>query len=585
MNNEATKKVRHAKRVPSASSAPTSKDSIPMEIANEKMLALLDIMRMESYPGEDGEQPQFQDETSAARSMELILKENESEVKDTFVAAEKEEEVSVPQVDLLIPRENSDEEQEDVHEAVFPSAVSAPPTDDTEEDEDEADPAENENDNIPLSKGTRIAILSTAAAFALALLSIVIALFHNDTVSAYEVSIGGKALGYVDSKQAITEDYNDLLSQNKNVEAKDILFTEIAVPAAAILTDEEQTELLYTIATEGYVQGYTVTVDGKAVAAVLSEATIQDAIDTLFTIRTNGTDPDLLAGGTLKCASDIQWEYGYVSEHDISDGATLISILGAKDCISYVIERTATVPEVLRYVTEYRENDEDFDGITTMISMGKNGIASTEYLQTVDPDSGEVLTSVLQKTTVIEAPVNAVSYYGEFPLLDESVCTDTFIFPLAEPEDNIWVIGTQVMSMPKIYLSSGYGERTLWGRYDFHLGYDIAALRGTEILACDGGIAVDVGYSDSYGYFVRLQHRNGVETMYAHMSKRLVKEGEYVKQGQVIGLVGATGNTSGNHLHIEFRKNHVTCDPAEYLDMPDWVLLEKDKDKYNKNSQ
>ena len=73
--------------------------------------------------------------------------------------------------------------------------------------------------------------------------------------------------------------------------------------------------------------------------------------------------------------------------------------------------------------------------------------------------------------------------------------------------------------------------------------------------------------------------------MYAHMSKRLVKEGEYVKQGQVIGLVGATGNTSGNHLHIEFRKNHVTCDPAEYLDMPDWVLLEKDKDKYNKNSQ
>ena len=53
-----------------------------MEIANEKMLALLDIMRMESYPGEDGEQPQFQDETSAARSMELILKENESEVLD-----------------------------------------------------------------------------------------------------------------------------------------------------------------------------------------------------------------------------------------------------------------------------------------------------------------------------------------------------------------------------------------------------------------------------------------------------------------------------------------------------------------------
>ncbi len=445
--------------------------------------------------------------------------------------------------------------------------------DEREEEEDTA--------SEPLTRKAKTAVILSAIALILALLAIGYAFLQNDTVSAYELSVGGKHLGYVSDKLAVVADYNALLNENQNVDARDLSFSEAAVPASAVLTQDEQTALLYTVATEGYVRGYTVCVDGETVAFALGEEEIQAALDTLLSIQSENTDASLLAGGTLKCKNELTWEYGYVKESDISDSARLVSILGETNRLSYLVERIVTVPEVLRYQTEFRENDEGFNGINTMISHGENGIAQTEYLQTVDPTSGEVLTSELQKTTVIREAVNAVSYYGKYPLLDESVCTDTFIFPLAEPDDNTWVIGTQVMSVPKIYLSSGYGERDLWGTYDFHLGYDIAALRGTEILACDGGIAVDVGYSDSYGYFVRLQHRNGVETMYAHMSERLVKEGEYVKQGQVIGLVGATGVTSGNHLHLEFRKDHVTCDPALYLEMPDWVLLEKDKDKYN----
>lgn len=111
-------------------------------------------------------------------------------------------------------------------------------------------------------------------------------------------------------------------------------------------------------------------------------------------------------------------------------------------------------------------------------------------------------------------------------------------------------------------ITSQFGPRThpITKTYHNHSGTDIAAPGGTSIKAVQGGVVITSAYApSSYGEYVVINHGNGISTLYAHMQRgsRKVKEGDVVKQGQVIGLVGSTGSSTGNHLHLELRKNGV----------------------------
>ena len=99
-----------------------------------------------------------------------------------------------------------------------------------------------------------------------------------------------------------------------------------------------------------------------------------------------------------------------------------------------------------------------------------------------------------------------------------------------------------------------------------HSGLDIAAPKGTPIKAAAAGTVTYSGNcGDGYGNYVVISHANGVVTLYAHCSQLLVSKGQTVSQGQVIAKVGSTGNSSGNHLHLEVRKNGVTYNPQNYV--------------------
>ena len=104
-------------------------------------------------------------------------------------------------------------------------------------------------------------------------------------------------------------------------------------------------------------------------------------------------------------------------------------------------------------------------------------------------------------------------------------------------------------------ISSRFGWRThpLTGRPNFHGGVDIPAPAGTPIRAAKGGVVLVSKYNSSYGNYVSIAHPDGITTLYAHMSSRAVSPGATVSQGQVIGYVGTTGSSSGNHLHFETR--------------------------------
>lgn len=98
-----------------------------------------------------------------------------------------------------------------------------------------------------------------------------------------------------------------------------------------------------------------------------------------------------------------------------------------------------------------------------------------------------------------------------------------------------------------------------------HRGLDIAAPTGTIIKAAAGGTVITAGWHYSYGYMILISHGNGVQTLYAHCSQLLVKQGQTVTQGQAIGKVGSTGDSTGPHLHLEVRLNGVLQNPESYI--------------------
>ena len=113
-------------------------------------------------------------------------------------------------------------------------------------------------------------------------------------------------------------------------------------------------------------------------------------------------------------------------------------------------------------------------------------------------------------------------------------------------------------------ISSRYGAISSI-RSSAHTGLDIAASTGTPIKVVADGKVVSAAYSGSYGYLIKVDHGNGVETWYAHTSKMYVTAGQSVKAGDVIAAVGSTGNSTGSHLHLEVRINGQHVNPQKYL--------------------
>ena len=110
-----------------------------------------------------------------------------------------------------------------------------------------------------------------------------------------------------------------------------------------------------------------------------------------------------------------------------------------------------------------------------------------------------------------------------------------------------------------------YGWLSQSYRYD-HRAIDIAANQGTPVTAADRGVVVRAGWNDQgYGRFVVIDHKIDYVTLYAHLDKLLVSEGDVVGQGQVIATVGSTGNSTGPHLHFEIRDFGSLVNPLELL--------------------
>lgn len=131
-------------------------------------------------------------------------------------------------------------------------------------------------------------------------------------------------------------------------------------------------------------------------------------------------------------------------------------------------------------------------------------------------------------------------------------------------QDDVFIAGRPIT---KGWMSSRFGRRIdpINGKPAWHSGIDFAGKLGTKVHAVAAGVVVFAGPRSGYGNMVEINHGGGFVTRYGHHEKLLVKVGDIVKKGQVIGLMGSTGRSTGPHVHFEVFKNGRVVDPSQYI--------------------
>lgn len=205
------------------------------------------------------------------------------------------------------------------------------------------------------------------------------------------------------------------------------------------------------------------------------------------------------------------------------------------------IESVEKVKETIavQYDTVYEEDETMRKGQSKTIRAGKKGVKEVTFVLT--KVNGLLMNEQIAEEVVLEEPVSAIVRRGTKVVLGEG--TGKFSWP---------VLSYQV--------TSGFGSR--WGRQ--HKGIDIVS-KNKSILASDNGKVVFAGKKGDYGNAVIIDHQNGYETLYGHLSKISVKKGDIVEKGDTLGVMGSTGRSTGVHLHFEIIQNGKEKNPMSYL--------------------
>ncbi len=147
----------------------------------------------------------------------------------------------------------------------------------------------------------------------------------------------------------------------------------------------------------------------------------------------------------------------------------------------------------------------------------------------------------------------------------EEVEQQTLVSFLRANKDSL--LSTPSIWPVKGYLTSGFGWRKAptMGASRMHKGLDISNRIGTPVASPARGTITFAGIDGAYGICITIDHGNGIVTRYAHLQRSLVKPGDYVQRGDVIGALGNTGRSTGPHLHYEVNINGTPVDPMRYI--------------------
>ena len=204
-------------------------------------------------------------------------------------------------------------------------------------------------------------------------------------------------------------------------------------------------------------------------------------------------------------------------------------------------------------------------GITVSIGVSFNKITAKLGSDYKKPDAITVIEPDTYKQIVYPLPVGDLLYVGNATQRKLGSYGIRTIGQLALCGGIAAADGTLCWPLPgHTYISCHFGEVDAFGNAG-HRGTDIPAPEGTPILAAHSGTVLVSGWNDNYGNQVLLDNGAGLSTRYAHMTQTAVTAGEAITAGQVIGYVGSTGDSTGNHLHFEVMQGGVRVDPLSLV--------------------
>lgn len=419
--------------------------------------------------------------------------------------------------------------------------------------------------------------------------------FNRQTV--YQYSYNGRVLGYVENQESV---YNILDIAGKKLSSandakirfkagQNVTFKLVSSSKKDIDTADQALNKL-TYMTDIDVTAYGIYEDGNLKAVVDTESKAQSVLDNvlayfrtpdsgmtvkqikfknsveikpvnvmLTSVMTSSEAESILEKGGQLTIQHIVMEdedetsmgktYGVSSDsihvmqdengevHSVAESGDKVQLSKKSDPIVVTMKESGTMSEVIEYKTIKRKTKKMYKGDTEVIQKGVNG--RQIITGTLVYENGKEVSRDISKKEVLKKSVDKIVLVG------------------TNNKPKWYPTGTYIVPVKNEVITSYFGSR--WGRV--HGGLDFGMPIGTPIYASDGGTVSRASYYAGYGLCIEVTHNNGTFTRYGHCSKVVVNVGDKVAQGEKIGEVGNTGNSTGPHLHFEIHPNG-----GEYVD-------------------
>ncbi|MFI3249556.1 MAG: M23 family metallopeptidase [Eubacteriales bacterium] len=415
--------------------------------------------------------------------------------------------------------------------------------------------------------------------------------------TGYTVSIDGTRMAVVDQLEVVLSAIDEVEDQgsvilNREYTIPNKVEYQFGLTLKSELSDSgEIAHYLYSQLDDlgSALQRFLVEVDGKSIGILLDMETVDSVLDkiTSFYSTENTVSADFVEDLTITkvysgafIAEDALFEA--LTENTTGETTYTVASGDTFNAVAYINDMSTAE---LRLLNPDFDPDRLFIGdvlnvkkvipLLSVVTVDQEQYLAPIECPVVDVDDNTVYigsTKIHSYGVEGEADILAsVTYENGFEVEREILSSVT----LREPTETIRGVGTLERPVTASYgsfvwpargtITSYFGGRTLYGRYDFHSGLDIAAPTGTPIYAADGGTVTFSGWKTGYGNIVIITHDNGTQTYYAHNSSNAVSSGQKVYRGQYIAAMGSTGNSTGSHLHFEVRIGGQSVNPLGYL--------------------
>ncbi len=432
------------------------------------------------------------------------------------------------------------------------------------------------------------------------------------------VEYNGHEIGIISAEadfDSAARDVQQRVSYSENEEALDMsakLSLRVISDDDKFITSGQLADKMLEASDEDLTEAYGIYIDGSFVGAVANKKAVEEALeDRLLNYEVKGTVRDVSYVNKIEYTKGIYLRNSVKSEDDtiaqltsakekkrvyvaqagdnivtvaqkygmdldklnelnpdistsLKDGQ-MINVIQTESFLPIQYIREMDTMSFLEYETIEVETSALNVGMVATLTKGERGVKESK-IEITYVDGIEASRKVISNN-ITKNPVMEVIGYGTYSAMPDNPDTCFFGQPLT---------GTGEFGWP---LDGGYVSDTFISDRN-HKGLDIAAPEGTEIYAAEEGEVVSAGWnSGGYGNVVMIEHPDGYATVYGHMISVYAVEGEYVQKGQLIGFVGNTGNSFGDHCHFEVRYQGICYDPASFLNTENMSEEKKKRDE------